>query len=381
MLAFLVACPAAFALGWLLLTLELGPWRKTAGAHWALRARALHPARIAGGVNSWVLPVVLALASGMIWPGHFFPTLAGGFLGAQLSGYALVQASLPQVAWPRWLRLLAGSLVFGLLRWGTVAAAIFLMPVEMNATAWGLALGVLVVHVALHFGLAVRVQAALGLLRPASPRLREIVEQVRAAQGGRVRAVWEMTTPEANAYAFIATRELAFTSGLIEAAPDEELRAICAHELAHLAESRAAMVVRIVGGLAIFPLIFLAPVHARFGPGGILALALGAWAVWWLHARYYRAQEKHADRSAAHATPDSEAYARGLERIYRLNHWPVAQARSSFNPYPDLYDRMLAAGVTPDYPKPPPPRPRAWSSNLLLLLAAGLWLRLLLAGG
>lgn len=381
MLAFPAATLAAFALGWLLLTLELVPWRKTADAHWALRARALHPVRIATGMNAWCIPLVLALAVEIIRPGHFAPVVAGGFLGASLSGFAVARELLPQLSWPRWLHLLAGSLASAGLRWGTIAAAIFLMPAELDAVAWALALGVFLVHVALYFGLALRAQAALGLLHPASPRLRGIVEQVRAAQGGRVRAVWEMSTPEANAYALIATRELAFTRGLLDAAPDEELRAICAHELAHLAESRWALVARIVGGLAVYPLIFLTPMHARFGPEGILALALGAWSIWWLHARFYRAQEKHADRFAAHAEPDSAVYARGLERIYRLNRWPVVQRKSSFNPYPDLYDRMLAAGVAPDYPKPPPPRARAWSSNGLLVVVVGLWIYMVVTGG
>lgn len=381
MLDFLVACLAAFALGWVLLTLELGPWRKTVGDHWALRARALHPVRIALGMNAWAIPIVLALADGIFHQGHFFPVMAGGFLGAALSGYAVTREILPLLSWPRWLHLLAGGLVFGILRWGTIGTAIFLMPVELGTVTWALALGVIVVHLGLNFGLALRVQAALGLLRPASPRVLGIVEQVRAAQGGQVRAVWEMATPDANAYAFIATRELAFTRTLVDAAPDEELRAICAHELAHLAESRWAMVVRIVGGLAVFPLIFLSPVYAYFGAEGVLALAISVWGIWWLHARFYRAQEKHADRFAVQAEPDSAAYARGLERIYRLNHWPVVQRQSSFNTYPDLYDRMLAAGVTPDYPKPPPPRPRAWSSNGLLAVAGGLWIYVLATGG
>jgi hypothetical protein len=46
--------------------------------------------------------------------------------------------------------------------------------------------------------------------------------------------------------------------------------------------------------------------------------------------------------------------------------------------HPHLYDRMLAAGVTPDYPRPQPPGRMAWPGWAVFLIpgAMAVWMML-----
>ncbi len=68
-----------------------------------------------------------------------------------------------------------------------------------------------------------------------------------------------------------------------------------------------------------------------------------------------RAMEKRADRIAKNNEGTDLAYAQALEKIYVANHMPAVNPKSNVAVHPDLYDRMIAAGITPDYPRPEPP--------------------------
>jgi len=57
-------------------------------------------------------------------------------------------------------------------------------------------------------------------------------------------------------------------------------------------------------------------------------------------------------------------YARALEKIYQDN-LVSAVATSNSQAHPHLYDRMLAAGIQPEYPRPTKPSAMAWPSVLM----------------
>jgi hypothetical protein len=76
--------------------------------------------------------------------------------------------------------------------------------------------------------------------------------------------------------------------------------------------------------------------------------------------------EKRADEAAVGYQLDASIYAQALARLYEANQMPAIMPRRWFvAPHPDLYDRMLAAGLTPDFAKPLPPRRRALVVSLL----------------
>src|SRR5207249_9576995 len=60
-------------------------------------------------------------------------------------------------------------------------------------------------------------------------------------------------------------------------------------------------------------------------------------------------------------------YARALEKLHRLNLMPAVTSGSGV--HPSLYDRMIAAGVTPDYRRPVAPTYRRTFGALMAPVA------------
>jgi Zn-dependent protease with chaperone function len=178
---------------------------------------------------------------------------------------------------------------------------------------------------------------------------------------------WVLSTHLSNAAALPLARQLIFTEKLLATHPDEEIKAICAHELGHLNESRKVLFVRTLVALSLFPLVFLKPVSALAGmANGILLLLLPVLVLLLVGFRLGRRMEKRADRIAVEDQyVEPAVYARALERLYQTNQMPAVMPRRAHKIHPDLYDRMLAAGVTPDFPKPPPAKGLNWAAFLL----------------
>jgi hypothetical protein len=63
--------------------------------------------------------------------------------------------------------------------------------------------------------------------------------------------------------------------------------------------------------------------------------------------------EGSADAAASHHELDPGVYAAALERMYSYSKIPAVLNRPGIHGH--LYDRMVAAGVTPSYPRPAPP--------------------------
>ncbi|MBI4952239.1 MAG: M48 family metalloprotease, partial [Myxococcales bacterium] len=206
---------------------------------------------------------------------------------------------------------------------------------------------------------------ALGLLRPAGARLRGAVA-APARPGGRAVRLYEAPLLQANAFALPLLRTVIVTRPALDALDDDELAATCRHELEHLDEPRAVALARfgIAWGVGL-ALASVRQVHAAAGLAGLggtllVLVALGA-----LHTRLGRAMEARADRGGHDHGP---AYARALEKLYAWNLVPAVLPRKMLHGH--LYDRLLAAGVTPGYPRPAPPvRARG---PLLLVVAVAL---------
>jgi hypothetical protein len=110
------------------------------------------------------------------------------------------------------------------------------------------------------------------------------------------------------------------------------------------------------------------PAVEAFGFFGFLFLAVGVYVAQLAVRDFVHRMEKRADAMAKkHEGESAGAYARALERLYQLSHTPaVLGGRRT---HPDLYDRLLAAGVTPDYPRPRAPEAPTNTYWLLGILA------------
>jgi hypothetical protein len=81
--------------------------------------------------------------------------------------------------------------------------------------------------------------------------------------------------------------------------------------------------------------------------------------------RYEVAADQHAHQHER--AEERGTYARVLERLYEENLSPAVMPGKRA-PHPHLYDRMVAAGVTPTYERPLPP-PRGVRRTLILFAA------------
>jgi len=130
--------------------------------------------------------------------------------------------------------------------------------------------------------------------------------------------------------------------------------ALAAHEVAHLKEPRAVRLVRFSAVLVLLPLAVWRPLFARGGWPALGLALLFALLLVVLIRLVGRRMEERADTAGREGETDAGAYARALERLYRVNLVPAVVSRRG-GVHPNLYDRMVAAGVQPDYERPRPP--------------------------
>lgn len=233
---------------------------------------------------------------------------------------------------------------------------LFCSAIPPRYDAAGIAWALLLLSLLLLNGLGapVRVWRLVGMFRPARP---EVVEAVRRAreqpEAGPAPHVLEVDLGvQANAVAYPAAQTVVFTTAAVEALAPAELSAIAAHELAHLRESRPTRALRAAWSAAFaLPVLFIpAMPHA---PARAIILGTCLFVVSAVAYRFLSHRlEQQADTAAA-SHHVSAAYASALERLHELNLTPaVLRGRQT---HPHLYDRLIASGVTPTFPRPRPP--------------------------
>ena len=358
------------------------PWRNSTSAHWTERARLLWPVRFTAGLNIFLLPSILNLVQALLLPSipHWWiADLVAAFLGAVFGCFPGDREVFPQLDFRNWWhQAIAGwGIRFGI--WGLLLLGCALMPEDFSWGMLAVAGGYLLVHFAMQFGLIMKYLRMVKFLTPAENRLLEIVNSTAARMGVSVRGAWQLGGSMANAFAFPTTRELVFSTRLLEICSDEEISAICAHELAHLKEGKSVLLGRLLGSLSLFPLIFINPSIHQFGMPGILLPYLGFFLIAkfarWLSQR----MEKRADQLALNEQVQEGVYARALEKLYRENKIPAVNVNDK-QTHPHLYDRMVAAGITPDYPRPTKPK-RLTVLGWIYVFSIGCFFALLVSRG
>ena len=337
--------------------LGLVRWRRARAAHWTERARLLWPVRFTAGLNIFLIPLLLSETHQLLQP-EPLPVwviyYVAGMAGTVLGGYGLNREIHPELDFRRWCHHMLALWGLRSSGWLMLLAAGLLMPADPG---WemGLVTGAwLGFHLLRMRGFLLRSLTLVNLLRPAGSRLQGIVAAMSGRMGIQPGATWELSSVLANAAALPTTRELFFTSRLLELCTDEEVAGIAAHELAHLSESNAVRAGRLLGSLLFFPLIFLKPCATHFGVAGVAVLELVLLLLLVFSRQLSQRMEKRADALARQEQTGDGIYARTLEKLYQSNQMPAVMPRGR-RTHPHLYDRMLAAGLTPDYPRPTPP--------------------------
>ncbi|MGC4071601.1 MAG: M48 family metalloprotease [Nibricoccus sp.] len=282
--------------------LTLGTWRRSAGEHWSVRARALWPVRVASHTLGWFLPITAALcwwisARSTPWILLVVAALVSA-IGVELGTLPMFREICPRLTVSALLRSAAIGLFFRFFYVSLLLIVAAIMPLQP-----GPAMGV-IAALALAFQLTwslagwIWTARLLKFLVPGSSRIRTLVETASRQTGIACSRVWIMRSQAAQALALPATRELVFTERLLEIMPDDEVSAVCAHELAHINEPKSALIVRLLGALTWFPCIFILPLaHALGGAGVFLPLAFGAFAPR-LFTAFSRKMERAADRAS-----------------------------------------------------------------------------------
>jgi Zn-dependent protease with chaperone function len=226
-------------------------------------------------------------------------------------------------------------------------------------------------------GGGIRIARRVGLARPASDRICGIVDCVAADVGRAPPSLFiaEMGTANALAYPLIDT--MGFTERTVEAFTDEEIAGIAAHEISHLDEPRMDTAKRLLK----LPLLLVIMVSRPALANGLVlpyVLAVAATLYFWSWTRRAaRRLEESADQDAQDRESGSATvYATALEKLHRENLVP-AVLREKLLTHPELYDRLEAAGVTPDYPRPSPPATRTGGLRLVIVAAVAVFACLL----
>ncbi len=377
----------AFANSWLLARASVWmAWGRRPpgldGLHWTERARLTWPARVNLSQLSTIAPLGIAIAMFELpYALSAVPAAVPRVLAplASLTAITLVYHRVVERARKRPTSFVttARTLVERWLFWYPHVLLIVLAALAMPAD-FGPATGAAVAATAaglvgLHFGAAIRVARLFGLIGPPSPRAVEAVARVAGTVGMAAPATYELRSEIGSAAALPWARAVLISTRALALLTESQLEAVIAHELGHLSESRGVRFVRLAATLLLLPLALLRPVAASFSFALAVILATAVVIALLPMQQLRRRLEQRADRLAVETVESAGVYASALLRLYVDAEIPAVLGQTTG--HPELYDRLLAAGLTPGFARPaPPPRrgQRVPSVIVAVALVAGI---------
>jgi len=336
---------------WTLLLLErsAGP---NSGLHWTERARRITRVTVAMRVMSWCILAPALLVPGFL-PNALDPvpggvvtiaSLCAMYLGTYLGAPPVLRRVLGwELSASEWRRsLLTRILIF---RSSTLITfvCLLLVPKGPNAVQLTLLAAGAALIMFFELGQGWRLLRALGLAWEL-----EVPPEV-AAVNRKIRFL-EVEMAMANAVALPRASVVLVTRRAREALEPQELAAGLYHELGHAFESRGVAMLRASTLPLLLTIAGLRPLLGWLGQPGTLVLLGGCLLLLVLARRRARHWETQADTHAHGHLQDPRIFARATERLHIVNLTPAAMEQRGT--HPDLYDRMLAAGLTPEYPRP-----------------------------
>ena len=338
--------------------------------HWTLRARAIQPARNAVFLNTLtVMFLTLGLVERLFGRADTSSLLPiGVLLGTVLGMEVLSRATYPEYSWWKWFSTTIPQTLLAFVPWVPLVVGFTLMPWYLDSEAWI----IIAVTTALLLGYLLGgwlwIQKKIGYFVPANAELSSEVTGVAARMGMPPPAVFTYESPVANALAVVTNHTVLFASRTLEILTPEQVRLVAAHECGHLSESRSVRTARVVFGLWTLVFLFIRPMHIAMGIGWTLFVIVMTWLIQHKAKQTLGAKmETRADQAAIAFSPEEQiAYANALCRMHESSLVPAVM-RGKGLPHGHLYDRMLAAGATPDFPRPEPAgRVPVWVSILVI---------------
>jgi Zn-dependent protease with chaperone function len=365
--AFMLAACTAFATNWLALI----PWRNSKGRHWSEQARLLYPAAMAARTSIWAIPAIVTLIIVLVWPdASLVGLLTGTFsiLGAYTGTSFMYREVFARISKSEIFRSIVIGSLLQMLGWLVFISAAVCMPKEFNLLAWSIGGVVMLFWIFWSRYGWLWMGKKMGLYLPAPERLSKIVAETSIKMKIPYGEVLLIRSPFCQAYAVFNGRKLLFTERLLEVAPNEEIAAICVHELAHLSESKMVRLSRSIRMLTYLPWVFFNPLLHTFGMIAFLGLFMIAIFIPRIYGSMSRKLEVRADSLAQANEQNPGVYAQALVRLYEDNLTPAVTSKRR-STHPALYDRLLAAGMKPDFSRPAAPMAMAWHGKMFSWLA------------
>jgi Zn-dependent protease with chaperone function/tetratricopeptide (TPR) repeat protein len=333
--------------------------------HWSERARLSYPFQVLLAGAAFLVPLIQFVGA-QSFPRELLP-LPKAVFALGIFVIALLTCNAIVAHWTRRYRDDAGTSLQNLKDLG-VMLYIYLSTLALIGfissfmpSQWGLeaALYVLLlvsVYLFMNVGIWLLLGRLLGVFRPADAGLRTLVTNLAQRIGQRVPTPYLVNWRKANAYAVPLSNAVCITRKAREILTPAETEAVLAHEMAHISEPLRVRITRALLPLFMFlPMFTMAYWNSDSSPYGLLpafgAVVVGAI----IYRRLARRMEVRADALAQNTQTDPGIYPAALAKLYEANLTPaVMPGRRKVHPH--LYDRLLAAGVTPDFPRPQPPK-------------------------
>jgi hypothetical protein len=354
--------------------------------HWTERARLVFPARQAMLRLALFCPILAgamaAIYAGPLsrWSAMRLGLVAGAaaaLAAAIPTHFLLREASSSRISARNWLRSVACFWLLVWPNWGVVFVAGAFLPVDSRMAPLAAIAVAAPVFLWLRLGGAVWLARRLGLAWPARAEVVAAMDRAAAAAGVRKPLVLEIIWASPNILVWQAPPSVLVTEAAASTLTGEQLQAVTTGPLRVLGERDLIRGTRIA--LAFAPLLFVNAKYILiqvFPLGPLLSVSVFA-CLWWAGSLALK-------RWGASREPEPGAAAQvalAAERAYEIGLWPVVTSNDPNKRSPDLFDRLVAAGITPSYPRPEPPVARGFTPiEQIATLAVALLVPALLLG-
>jgi Zn-dependent protease with chaperone function len=249
---------------------------------------------------------------------------------------------------------LAHAVRFGQIWWpfGSLVGLAFLAPAELSSF-WMIPWTIVAVGSLYATRYLPDLYIASGLAWPAESDLLEIVRRAASRFGAPEPRVIVFESHAANALALPSRNLIVVTTKLLATLEEHEIEAVVAHEIAHLQEKKSVTVRRSLSIFVLLPFLALKPL-LNAGLVLLLTLIAASLLISQLLARMQKTEEARADAQVVERSHESTAFGIALLKIYQVGLVPAAIKREPHGP---LYDRLVRAGLEPDFgPEVPNPK-------------------------